>query len=99
MLRPVKASGFAVSAAGVVCTAPVTPSGPFMLTGSVEPLVRAPTDAPSETGLDSVAPAAGFAVRISGTTQATAPAAATADMRPMASRRERRGGPARPSAA
>ena len=37
------------------------------------------------------APAAGFAVRISGTTQAAAPAVATADMRPMAWRRERRG--------
>jgi hypothetical protein len=62
----------------------VTPSGPFMLTGSVEPPVREPTDAPSETGLDSVAPPAGLAVRISGTTQATAPAAATADMWPIA---------------
>jgi hypothetical protein len=44
-------------------------------------------DAPV-TGPDKVAPPAGRAVRISGTTQAAAPAVANADMRPMAWRLE-----------
>ena len=59
-------------------------------------LVETPADAPPPppTAFDRAAPAAGLAVRISGTTQATAPAVATADMRPMAWRRDRRGRPA-----
>ena len=46
---------------------------------------------------ERVAPAAGFAVRISGTTHAAAPAAATADIRPMAWRRRHAGAGASPA--
>jgi hypothetical protein len=44
---------------------------------------------PEPGGQEHCAPAAGLAVRISGATQATAPAVAKADMRPRAWRRER----------
>ena len=43
---------------------------------------------PPSGASDRDAPAAGFAVMISGTTQATAPAVATADLRPNACRLE-----------
>jgi hypothetical protein len=48
-----------------------------------------PSASPSGGVNESDAPAAGFAVMISGTTQAAAPAVATTDMRPNAWRLER----------
>ena len=56
-------------------------------------VVHTPVEPPVPEVPDRVAPAAGLAVRISGTTQAAAPAVATADMRPMAWRRDIRGRP------
>src|SRR5580704_9445570 len=103
MLRPVKASVPVGAAAVVVSAAVAMPSGPLasrlplpptdaLVPGTpVEALVLSPPEAPTEPVppvLDNVAPAAGLAVKISGTTHAAAPAVATADMRPMAWRRE-----------
>ncbi len=86
----------------VAVDAPVTTAGSGVVPGSAPGPVDDPSVAVavvvvvvvpppvSTVGAERVAPPAGFAVRISGTTQATAPAEAIADMRPMAWRRERR---------
>ena len=70
----------AVPEVGTVATG--APSVPFMVDGSV-----------TTPGAESVAPPAGLAVRISGATQAAAPAVANRDMRPIAWRLERRDSP------
>src|SRR5271165_1382182 len=92
MLRPVNASevgAAVVSAAVVTSSGPLVPAVPLAPTDApvppAEALVETPTDPPppAPTVFDRAAPAAGLAIRISGTAQATAPAVATADMRPM----------------
>src|ERR1700678_1521855 len=76
MLRPVKAR---VLAGGPPEGAPAggDPAG-------AGPGAGAPSEDGLVPGADRVAPPAALAVRISGTTQAAAPAVATADIRPMA---------------
>jgi hypothetical protein len=56
--------------------------------GGVCPGVPPPSPPPPPRASERDAPAAGFAVMISGTTQAAAPAVATADIRPNACRLE-----------
>src|SRR5258708_5667405 len=109
MLRPVKASvpegaaAVATPSGPLASRLPLAPTDALVPGSPVEALVvtspEAPTDPvpPDPPVPDRAAPAAGLAVRISGTTHATAPAVATADMRPMAWRREIRVRPARPS--
>jgi hypothetical protein len=73
---------------------PLAPTEAPVPGSPVEALVVALPDAPTEPVPpdapvpERAAPAAGLAVKISGTTHATAPAVATADMRPMAWRRD-----------
>lgn len=78
-------------------TAPLAPADPLAPLPPVDAPVLTPAEPPALPLPDIVAPAAGFATRISGTTQAAAPAVATADIRPMARRREMRGRPTLPS--
>jgi hypothetical protein len=92
MSSPVNASvdGAVDGALGVAVGPPVVcePGLPDAVDGLVAGLVPLPPDPPPPWFPDNVAPAAGLAVRISGTTHAAAPAVAATDIRPRAWRLE-----------